>query len=269
MERNVLKAFTIFRENGIEPILIKGLAAAANYPLAVSRTSVDLDLAVSAKDFRKASECLRLPEMDGLAVDLHRELRHLDTLAWSDLFDNSQLVTVDGGSYRVLRSEDHLRVLSVHWLNDGGVSKDRLWDIRYLIENRPADFDWDRALNMVAPTRRRWLVCTIGLAKKYIGVDLQNTPIEKEVEELPEWLINAVENEWATGQKLIPIWLILKEPNELIRQIKMRLNPNPIQATVEMEGSFDARTRVFYKIGNFFQRLFPSLRRNLDTLGRH
>ena len=35
----------------------------------------------------------------------------------------------------------------------------------------------------------------------------------------------------------------------IVKQIKKRIPPNPIQATIEMEGSFDARTRVQYQLG--------------------
>ncbi len=265
-ERNVSRAFSLFRARGIEPVLIKGIAAAAYYPETAYRPSIDMDLAVAGSDFAAATELADSAAAEGLAIDLHHELRHLDTVPWEELVAHSRLVeSVDGG-YRVLRAEDHLRVLCVHWLNDGGVSKPRLWDIFYLIENRAADFDWDRALGIVSPQRRRWIVCTIGLANKYLHLNLTGTPIENEAANLPGWLIKTVEREWASGQELIPLWLILNSPKKLLGQISLRLNPNPIRATVEMEGSFDARTRIFYKIGNFFQRLFPSLKRNFDTI---
>ena len=268
-EHRVLRIFEIFREQSIEPVLIKGFAAGVNYPDERLREFIDVDLAVSGADFERAEQLCKSPVLDGFAVDLHRELRHLDTMSWVDLVENSRVVrVVDGGSYRVLRAEDHLRVLCVHWLNDGGISKDRLWDIYYLISNRGDDFDWDRALNSVGPKRRRWLICTLGLAHRYLGLDLGGTPIEHEANEIPDWLIKSVEKEWAGGEKLIPLWLLTKDPKQLLRQMFQRLNPNPIRATVEMEGSFDARTRLFYKIGNFSQRLLPSLKRNIDTAGR-
>ena len=267
-ERNAVRAFEIFRENGIEPILIKGIAATSYYPASVYRASVDIDLAVADADFETAKVIAGSLTADGLSIDVHRELRHLDTVGWEDLFENSTLVEADSDSYRVLRPEDHLRVLCVHWLNDGGINKNRLWDVYYLIASRATDFDWDRALQVVSSTRQRWIVFTIGLAQKYLGLDLHDTPIEDEASKLPEWLVKTVEREWATGEEQIPLWIILNDRKKLLKQISLRLNPNPIRATVEMEGSFDSKTRFFYKVGNFFQRLFPSLRRNIDTLGR-
>ncbi|MFT3745241.1 MAG: nucleotidyltransferase family protein [Pyrinomonadaceae bacterium] len=260
-EHNALKAFALFRDNDIEPILIKGLAAARLYPGSVHRPSIDMDLAVAGRDIDKASQLLTSLAADGLAIDLHRELRHLDTFDWKDLFENSRLIDTGSGTYRILRPEDHLRVLIVHWLTDGGGNKERLWDIYYAIANREADFDWDRFLTVVSPKRRRWLVCTVGLAQKYLGLDLTGTPIENEARNLPDWLIARVEYEWAREDKNEPLEIVLSDRSRLLKQIALRFDQNPIWATVQMEGSFDARTRVFYQIGNFFYRIPSSIRR--------
>lgn len=260
-EHNALKAFALFRDNGIEPVLIKGLAAAAFYPETVFRSSVDMDLAVCRDDFARAEAVARSLAADGLAIDLHRELRHLDTVDWQDLFENSRSIDTGNGTYRVLRPEDHLRVLIVHWLTDGGGNKQRLWDIYYAVSNREPDFDWDRFLHSVSAKRRRWLVCTLGLAHRYLGLDLAGTPIAQEATDLPAWLTKRVEYEWARKDKNEPLEVVLSDRNKLFHQIALRFDQNPIWATVQMEGSFDARTRLFYKIGNFFYRIPSSLRR--------
>lgn len=266
-ELKVSRAFSLFRQHSIEPILIKGLAAAQFYPESKLRGSVDMDLAVSKHDFDAATEISKSVEAAGLAIDLHRELRHLDTVSWDDLFQNSRLLQLsDNGSIRVLRPEDHLRVLCVHWLTDGGSNKDRLWDIYYLVENRPADFDWDRFLNTVDGKRRRWLLCSLGLARRYLGLDLTDTPAADAAGEIPQWLIRTVEREWASETKHLPLETILGDWRLLAKQLFKRLRPNPIWATVEMEGSFDAKTRFFYKLGSIFKRIAPSYRRVSETL---
>lgn len=261
-----VRATELLRGSGIEPILIKGVAAAQHYPDDRIRVSVDTDLAVADADFAIAIELCRSDAAEGMAIDLHRELRHLDTLEWDDLFEKSNLLETDGGNIRVLGAEDNLRVLCVHWLTDGGVYKERLWDIYYAVENRPADFDWDRFLGVVSARRRRWLICTLGLAKRYLGLDLSTTPIQNEASKLPKWLTDAVETEWADEVKPRPLEITLNDPKVLIEQVKRRLSPNPIRATVEVEGSFDARTRFFYKLGNFFMRIPSSYRRISRTL---
>ena len=265
-ELRAQQAFSLFRASSIEPILIKGLAADRFYPEAKLRNSVDMDLAVSADDFEAATAVSRSAEANGLAIDLHRELRHLDTVSWNDLFANSHLLQLDGGSIRILRPEDHLRVLCVHWLTDGGTNKNRLWDIYYVINNCLADFDWNRFLNTVDNERRRWLTCTVGLASRYLDLDLTGTPVSDAADKLPQWLIFAVEREWASTTRLLPLHVCLNDPRLLIRQILKRLRPNPIWATVEMEGSFDAKTRIFYQVGSIFKRLMPSYRRIAATV---
>src|SRR5258708_6325954 len=84
-ELRAVRAFTLFREHGIDPILIKGLAAGRYYPENNPRVAIDMDLAVSAADFERATALVRSPEANGLAIDLHRELRHHDTADWNDL----------------------------------------------------------------------------------------------------------------------------------------------------------------------------------------
>ncbi len=265
-ETRVLLAFNLFHEHNIEPILIKGLAAAQFYPESVFRNSIDMDLAVSRSDFEASTGISRSVEATGLAIDLHRELRHLDTVNWDDLFNNSKLLQLEKGTIRVLRPEDHLRVLCVHWLTDGGSNKDRLWDIYYLIENRPAGFDWDRFLKSVDVKRQRWLICTVGLAQRFLGLDLSDTPIETEARDLPNWFVRTVEQEWASETRLVPLEATLRDPRLLFKQIKKRFQPNPIWATVQMNGSFDARTRFFYQIGSFFKRIPSSVRRVSETI---
>ncbi|MBK8304356.1 MAG: nucleotidyltransferase family protein [Chloracidobacterium sp.] len=178
-EARACLAFKLFREKGIEPILIKGLAAAQYYPQGQFRDSMDMDIAVSDSEFAIAKKVVESEDANGMAIDLHRELRHLDTVHWTDLVANSKLVNFDGGTIRVLRPEDHLRVVCIHWLTDGASNKDRLWDIYHAVKNRPADFDWDRFLNVFDQKRKRWVTCTIVLSDRYLGLDLVGTPIEK------------------------------------------------------------------------------------------
>lgn len=258
---SIRSAFELFRSNGVEPVLIKGWAAGRFYPKGTSRPTSDVDLAVVAADFANADRLARSSKTGGLVIDLHRELRHLDTCSWQDLFANSHLVDLDGEQIRVLRPEDHLRVLAVHWLTDGGWFRDRLWDVYYAIDNRPADFDWGRCLNSVSPIRRRWIICVIGLTHKYFGLDIDALPFAAESRDLPTWLIKAVEREWASGIRLLPLYRFTRDPGGFLKQVKKRLPPNPIYATIDMEGSFDATTRIHYQIGTIAKRIVPSVRK--------
>ena len=255
-----MQAVDIFRAHGIEPIVIKGVAAARYYPKGEYRVSVDVDLAVSAADFYEADQIIKTGKMP-VPVDLHRELRQLDTVAWPDLMANAvQLLLPDGG-VQVLRPEDDLRVLAVHWLTDGGSYRERLCDIFYLIDRREPQFDWDRCLGIVSERRRRWIDCAAGVAAKYLDLDLADTPLAGAGERLPKWLVRTIEREWSAKIKHIPLEAVVHDRRMLFQQLIRRLRPNPIYATVDCEGSFDARTRIFYQIRNGIRRVMPSYRR--------
>lgn len=258
-------AFALFRSHGIEPILIKGWAAGRFYPKGTFRPTSDIDLAVAAGDFEAADRVMRAYTGRGLTIDLHRELRHLDTLSWTDLFDKSELVELDGSPIRVLRPEDHFRVLAVHWLTDGGWFRERLWDFYYAIENRPADFDWKRCLDSAGSIRRRWIISVIGLTHKYFGLDLTELSFADEAKDIPQWLVKAVEREWSSAVRMLPLYRQTSDLRGFLTQVKKRLPPNPIHATIDMEGSFDAPTRIHYQIGTIFKRIVPGISKFLTA----
>lgn len=259
-ENLLLCAFRRFRQQGIEPILIKGWAAARNYPGSTPRFFGDIDLAVSASEYEQATELIATaPDIRG--IDLHRELRHLDTVDWQRLMEKSAVVDLDGEGIRILSSEDHLRVLCVHWLTNGGEDRERLWDIVYAVRNRPEDFDWSRCLDVVSATRRQWIIATIGIAHKYLGLELEGIQFADEARKLPAWLTRCLEKEWEKNLELRALETQLKNPANLLRQIKKRIPPNPIQATIDCEGKFGEGSPIGYQIRDMFKRLMPSVRR--------
>ena len=265
-EQRIERVFDIFRRHGFEPILIKGWAAARNYPQPYLRLSVDIDIAVRPSDYLACQNILRRQTIVG--VDLHDGLRHLDSVLWDDLMEHSQIIKLNKTDVRILCPEDHFRILCIHWLTDGGVSKERLWDVVYAIENRPPDFDWERCLNTVSETRREWIFCVVGLAVKYLSFNIENTPFAKMSKNLPKWIIRTVEKEWESKVQLKPLQYCLNNRQEFFQQIQKRLPPNPIQATVEMEGKFNNQPRIFYQCGSLLWRLKPSLERIFKTFWR-
>lgn len=260
------QAFIECRGLGAEPVLIKGWAAGRYYPDYTLRTYGDIDLALPPSQFDSVEAKWSSLENRTLNIDLHRGLRHLDTIDWDDLFDNSITIEIDEVAIRILRPEDHLRVLCVHWLTDGGTYKERLWDIYYAIENRPSDFDWSRCLNIVSETRRRWIVCVIGLAHRYMDLNIDGLPFADEAKILPAWFISEVEKEWAYNIPLRPIHTVLRNRKEFLRQIKKRFPPNKIQSMIDVEGSIDAPTRIHYQIGSILKRIGPSVKRIVSTV---
>ncbi|HKP71092.1 MAG TPA: nucleotidyltransferase family protein, partial [Pyrinomonadaceae bacterium] len=87
----IASAFRKLRQEGIEPILIKGWAAARNYPDGQTRFLGDIDLAVRADVYDKSVRLVYDQADPITGVDLHRELRTLDTLDWETLFERSNL----------------------------------------------------------------------------------------------------------------------------------------------------------------------------------
>ena len=130
--------------------------------------------------------------------------------------------------------------------------------------NRPADFDWNKCLDVVSPTRRKWVITTIGLAHKYLGLEIGDLPFADEAKDIPKWIIKTVEREWARDVRLIPLRIAYRKPRMLFRQIAKRLPPNPITATIDMEGEFDDRPRIWYQLGSIAKRIPPSLLRFVD-----
>lgn len=267
-EELIVKAVRSFRTHGIEPILIKGWAAARNYPDSEPRFSGDVDLAVSRSDYDAAKNLVsgRVPDVTG--VDLHRELRHLDTVSWEILFSNSELENIDDEPIRILCAEDHLRVLCVHWLTNGGESRERLLDIVYAVQNRPASFDWSKCLDVVSERRRQWIISTITLAHRYMGLDLDGLPFKVDVDALPAWIIKCVEREWASGVGALALESQLTSPVRFFRQLRKRIPPNPIQATVNCEGDFSTDSPFRYQMRDMFNRFMPSIRRVSAALAR-
>ncbi|HEX8247813.1 MAG TPA: nucleotidyltransferase family protein [Pyrinomonadaceae bacterium] len=260
-ELKISEAFEFMESGGFQPILIKGWSIARYYPEIWRRRFIDIDLCVAPEQFEKAKKLLETPQGLKHNIDLHKGLKHLDTVEWENLFENSVTVKIEKTRIRTLRAEDHLRVLCVHWLTDGGAYKDRLWDIYYLVKNRPDNFDWERCLDIVSPKRRKWIICCLGLTHKYLGLDLEDTPIAFEARNLPGWLIKTVEREWQTEVKLKPLQNCLHDRTLFWQQIKKRIPPNPLQATIELEGDFNDNPRAFYQIANVLTRFFPAVQR--------
>jgi hypothetical protein len=266
-EVRIVLVFDAFRSQGIEPILIKGWATERNYPPHHTRRPGDIDLAVAPNDYSAASLLLKDPEIGRHLIDLHNGLRQLDSLSWNDLFDNSRLVELNNSKIRILRPEDHLRVLSAHWLVDGGGYKDKLWDIYYAVENRSDGFNWSRCLDVVDENRRRWVICTIALAHRYLGLEVDDLPFAGDLKEIPKWITNCIEREWQR-EPLEPILTSTRDKRLLLRQIMRRIPPNPIRATIEANGDLYGARRWWYQAAVIGRRLGPFLRQIVSFTAR-
>ena len=82
----------------------------------------------------------------------------------------------------------------------------------------------------------------------------------------PVWLIKSLEKEWNSSVRLMPLEQCLADKKMFWRQVLKRIPPNSIQATIEMEGDLDARTRVLYQCGSIAERFLPSVKRLLKPI---
>ena len=259
-EHRLEKAWNHFNDAGFKPILIKGWAASQFYPNPPDRKWVDIDLIIEPSQFKAAEDFMKREDV-GVLVDLHKGARHLDELSFENLFENSIFKKCGNTNVRVPCDEDHLRIICVHWLNDGGEDRDRLEDIYFAVLNRSEKFDWERCLNSVTKKRRTWVVSAIVITNKYLDLPLEGIPLTKKDCELPNWLTNTLENEWGKSIRLKPLHSVLGNKKEFRQQLEKRLLPNPIQATIEVGGVFDNRPRVIYQFHDILKRSIPSLKK--------
>ena len=258
-ETKLANLFYKLGKAGYEPILIKGWAAAQYYPRAWSRISGDVDMVFRPEEVRDVKNFLS--GYTYLPIDIHSGMRRLDTVDFDDLYKHSLIIDCQGTAIRVLRVEDHIRVLCVHWMSDGGANKEKLWDLFYAIDHFRENLDWNRCLDVVNSTRKAWIKSVIVLTYDYLGLEIENLPFADELKDNPVWINQAVEKEWRSKIKLNSLHLFMHNKKLLVKQILKRIPPNPLQATVELEKDIRGEIRFHYQFINMFTRLNPSLKR--------
>ena len=255
-ERAAAAAISRLTDVGIEAVLFKGYSVARFYPPLTIRTYGDIDIAVNPTQYRRAFDRLGSGPTEKLNVDLHEGFRDRDMLPWSDVYSRTYHVELDGVAVRVLGEEDQLRMVATHWLIDGGLFKDKLWDIYYLVTNRKPDFDWRLCMDFVGPIRKTWVISAIATARDYLDLDLACVPEEVVNFKLPNWYGQALEREWSKGPYLrLPIFSCLNHPKALFEQVSRRFPPNPIAATTDAEGPIDESPRLRYQVKSIVKKV--------------
>ncbi len=257
-EREIRKVLKLLKEAQVTAILVKGWSMARHFPEPALRPYGDIDLFVRPDQYAAAKAILESPEGREVFVDLHAGAGHLDHEPFEDLYARSEEVLVGDEPVRVLSPEDHLRILCIHFLHHGAWRPAALCDIGLLVEKYRDDFDWDICLTRNRK-RARWIECTVGLAHHLLGADISESPIEAAAKNLPRWLVPAVMKEWnhpISVDHVVPPPLAnrLTHPAETVRAIRDRWPPNPIQATVVLNGPFNEWPRVIFQAGNYLAR---------------
>lgn len=259
-EARIRKVFTTLRNVNVEPILIKGWAVARAYPHQALRPYGDIDLIVRPSDYEMAADVVAREARDCL-VDFHPALPfELADRSLEDLFLHSELVPCGGEQVRVLSPEDHFALLAVHLLKHGAWRPLWLCDLGMLLESMSNDFNWDRCLGK-EQRRANWILATVGLAQELLGASIKDEKIARQAREVPGWLVQTVLKEWETPfakaqapqRHHAPISFYLRRPGGLLKDLARRW-PNPIIATISVNGTFGRRRRLRYEIGNWALR---------------
>jgi len=225
-------------------------------------------LSVSEIDFSLAENLKNSEVGRQLSIDLHRELRHLDSRPWSEIFNDSDTVDLNGCGIRIPCEEDHLRIISTHWLTDGGENKEKLWDIYFAVENRSEGFSWEKCLGSVSANRQTWVICAIGAAHRYLDLTIDDLPFAHDAKRLPKWFSDTLEKEWQSGMRIKPLTSLVRSPRDFIQQVRKRLPPNPIRATIENGGNMFEGSRFVHQLAVMRRRARPSINKVLHRLLR-
>lgn len=260
-EQKIERVFRLLREASVDAILAKGWAAAGLYPERALRPYGDIDICIHPQHYKLAEEVLAAPEISDCWIDLHRHFSEIGERRIEDLFDRSRPVTLGAETVRILGPEDHLALLAIHLLKHGAWRPLWLCDIGAAIESLPENFDWNVCLGR-NPTRARWTASVIGLAHRVLHANTQFLPAAVQAGELPTWLIENVLKQWANPFAVnqppmshpVPIMDQWKSPRGLGRALRERW-PNPILATVSVNGRFNNFPRWPYQVANCASRI--------------
>ena len=258
-QTKIQKVFSCFQAANVEAIVIKGWSIARRYPQPGLRPFGDIDLLIRPKDYSIASSIVTSHELRDCRIDLHPGAFELADRPITELFERSKLVPCGAGQARVLSDEDHLALLAIHFLKHAGWRPLWLCDVSLMLESMSADFDWDLCLS-TDKRRVNWILSAIGLARELLDASIPAQEVAARAV-VPRWLIEGILSNWErpfTAQHephnhQAPLRSYLRKPRGVIADLRRRW-PNPILATITVNGMFGRRPRFRYQIGNCLQR---------------
>jgi hypothetical protein len=262
-EERIVTAFRLLRDAGVEPILVKGWAAAQFYAHRTLRPYGDIDLVVRPSEYSTAREALKRAEARTWWADLHQGLKMLEDRPVEELFERSRTVTLSDTKIRVLSHEDHLALLAIHLFKHGAWRPSWLCDIGAMVEDLPATFDGNVCFGS-NKNRAGWIACAIALSHQLLGANIDDPRLSRPVEGVPAWLLRAVLEQWGNlfsadhlpVQPRPPRPLFahsLRKPKTLGREIRERW-PDPIVATFRLRGQSNNLPRLPYQLCAFAVR---------------
>ena len=273
-EQQIEKVFQLFREAKVDAVLGKGWATAGLYSNRAFRPYGDIDICVRPQQHKQAEEVLRDPQANNCWVDLHEKFSEIDDRAVDEIFGRSQIVGLGAEEIRILGLEDQLALSCIHLLKHGAWRPLWLCDVGVAIESLPDNFDWDICLGRNT-TRAHWIICAIGLARHLLRVDTAGLPARFNAEP-PSWLVANVLKQWAKPFAIfqppmshpIPMTELLRHPSGLLEGLRQRW-PNPILATISVNGEFNNFPRLPYQVANCLVRIGRLVFHSSNGLAEH
>ena len=273
-EQRIQKVFRLLRENRIEAVLAKGLAVARLYPDKMLRPYGDIDICVRPEQSKFTKALLSTSELQDCMIDLHQQFSEIDERTIDELFARSRVVNLGDEQIRILGLEDQLALSCIHLLKHGAWRPLWLCDVGLIIETLPADFDWEICLSHNT-TRADWVLCAIGLAGRLLNADTKRAPDDAKAS-LPSWLIDNVLKQWENPNAInqapmnhpVPFSQLLRHPSGLLEGLRQRW-PNPILATISVNGRFNDYPRLPYQMANCITRLGRVLLNRTNELQEH
>ncbi|HWN11884.1 MAG TPA: nucleotidyltransferase family protein [Pyrinomonadaceae bacterium] len=270
-EEKIERVFRLLRQSSIEAVLAKGWAAAGLYPERTLRPYGDIDLCVHPRHFNLAKKVLAAPEVNDCWIDLHEHFSELADRKIDDVFARAASVSLRSETIRIVGREDHLALSAIHLLKHGAWRPLWLCDIGAAVESLPASFDWETCLGR-DQKRAGWIVSAIGLANRLLAANVQALPVSAKAVELPEWLVENVLKHWANPFAInqppmrhpIPMAAQWRSPRGLAKALRERW-PDPILATISVNGRFNSFPRWPYQVANCMSRILRVVTRSPGT----
>jgi putative nucleotidyltransferase-like protein len=273
-EQKIEKVFRLFREAGIDALLAKGWASAGMYNARALRPYGDIDLCIRAGDVASATRILSDPAAHDCWVDLHEHFSEIDDRTVEDLFVRSRVVPLGGEQIRILGLEDQVALSCIHLLKHGAWRPLWLCDVGVAVESLPESFAWNICVGH-DNKRQNWIGCAIALAKHLLDARTVSVPARLEGH-LPDWMIDNVLQQWDSPFAIyqppmshpVPMADLFRHPSGLMHGLRQRW-PNPIIATISVNGEFNNLPRLPYQLANCISRIGRLLFGSPNGLSEH
>jgi hypothetical protein len=128
-----------------------------------------------------------------------------------------------------------------------------------MVKNRREHFDWEMCMGD-DPNRKTWVLAAIAAARDHLGLDTSKLPSEINEFVQPDWFQKTLAREWELGPyRRVYSWMAISKPTVFLEQLRRKFPPNPIAATVDVNGTIDERSRLKYQLKSFAGKLRPAL----------